>query len=613
MPKRVFGIIIISLLVIFILVSCSGETEFQPAESVPAAEDAAAPSVTPSADQPAAADDTKADTGKTESKEDLAADPGHHVRLRLTDSGKDVFALSGFLRADYRYGPSIMSDGKGGIHAWFASPGDSRKEYDWITYKYSADGGNTWSNEKVVLSPTPGSADAMSVCDPDVFFYDGYYYIGYTGTVNKEGLCNNVFLARSESPDGPFEKWDGKQWGGSPVPSVYFEGIDIGWGVGEPSFVVLDDTLYVYNTLDSFSDVFGWVRATQVHTADLTDPMWPSKLNCEGISVFRNDSLVNGDYTYEDSDSWDVAYLEDSKKFVALATNRRFKDDSCLLYYESDDGVHFERVSELNTNVITGCHNCGLMADGKGHISKDDNTMLGYAYSGSDESRWGMWATRFAPVKIDYTKEIDRSEDGKENLKQSITIDESLLSPKPIMLLTDQLTYTGYLDNPVNIKYYLMNSYRKKTGISAEQIKITYDQGMLRLGEDNRLVPIKEGVSMVEIEYGGLRRQIRIRVLSDDYDETTIRSFYPVCKNYYINAAQPIIMKIRPMAVFEDYSVEELSGYEINANNLKFRSSDTSVVKISRDGTLTPVASGTAVITVQAESCGYTVDVYVNL
>ena len=625
--KRIgkFGIWVFPVLIIsvFFLLSCSKDEASQtgdvpeketavqqaPEEDVPVKEpEEVTPAEETAEPEAEAAEDTAEEDTDTKDTEG-----GVHVRLRLADSGKDVFALWGNGRPDYRYGPSIMSDGKGGVHAWFASPGDSRKEYDWITYRHSDDGGKTWGAEKVVLSPTPGSADLKSVCDPDVFFYDGYYYLGYTGTVNKDGLCNNVFLARSQSPEGPFEKWDGKGWGGAPVPLIYFEGIDIGWGVGEPSFVVLDDTLYIYNTLDSFSDVFGWVRATQVHTADLTDPSWPNAIGCDGISVFRNDSEPESEYMYEDSDSWDVAYLEDSGKFVALTTNRRFKDDSCLLYYESDDGIHFERVSELNTNVISGCHNCGLMSDGSGHIAADDETILGYAYAGSGESKWGMWATRFAPVQIDYTDDIDRSEDGKENLKQEIRIDESLLSSDPIMLMTDQLTYTAYLDSPVNVRYYLMNSRRGRSGISAEEIKIDYDRHMVRLDEKNRLVPIREGITTVGVEYNGLRRQIRICVLPDDYDEASIRTFYPMCRKYNIDASQPIIIKIRPMAVFEDYSLEELSGYEINSNNLKFRTSDASVVRVSKDGTLKPVSSGQAVITVEADNCRYTVDVYVNL
>ena len=536
-----------------------------------------------------------------------------HVRLRLDGEGRDVFALWGSGKPDYRYGPSIIRNEDGSVDAWFASPGDGKKEYDWITYRHSEDGGETWGDEKVVLSPTPQTADLQSVCDPDVFYYDGYYYMGYTGTINKDGLCNNLFLARSQNPDGPYEKWNGKGWGGNPVPVVYFQGIDIGWGVGEPSFVVVSDRLYIYTTLDTFSEVFGWVRATRVHTADPGDELWPAKLNYEGVSVYRNDCIDMNGYTYADSDSWDVAYLEDSGKFVALSTNRRFTEDSCLLYYESDDGVNFVRVSELNTGVISGCHNCGIMADKSGHIGAGMESVIGYAYSGVGQSRWGVWATRFVPVTIDYTDGIDNSEDGQDNLKQRIEIDESLLSDEPVMLITDRLTYSAAVDEPVSIGYYLMNTRRQKSGISADKIRIEkYDSDILELNENNRLVPVREGVTTVGVEYKGLRRDICIRVLPAGCDESHIRTFYPVCRRYDISVNEPVIVKIRPMAVFDNYDIRELSGYEINSNSITFRSSNPSVCTVARDGKVIPVSEGTSVITVEGEDCRYTVDVYVG-
>lgn len=537
-----------------------------------------------------------------------------HIRMRLEGSGSDVFALWGNGRPDYRYGPSIMLDRTGGIDAWFASPGDGKKEYDWITYRHSDDGGKTWGNEKVVLAPTPGTADFKSVCDPDVFYYDGYYYIGYTATVNKEGLCNNVFLARSENPDGPYEKWTGEGWGDIPVPIIYFKGVDIGWGVGEPSFVIVDDTVYVYNTLDSFSEEYGWVRATEVRTADITDPMWPAKLDYKGISIYRNDSNDESDYEYADSDSWDVAYLEESRKFIALTTNRRFKNDSCLLYYESDDGINFDRVSELNTDVIAGCHNCGLMSDAEGHIRKNDPKLIGYAYSGSEGSKWGVWATRFAPVNIDYTDEPDREEDGAHNLKQAIKIDESLLGSGPIMLLTDQLSYTASVGNePIYIRYYTMDIYRRKSSISYEKVKIEkYDPEILKLGDDNRLIALKEGMSIVGIEYEGLRRDICIRVVADGYDDMQISRFYPVCKRMDITMNEPVIIKLRPMAVFRDYDIRELTSYEMSIYNVTFRSSDTSVCTVNKDGRITTISPGVSVITIDCDDCRYTLDIYVS-
>ena len=537
-----------------------------------------------------------------------------HVRIRLADSGSDVFALWGTGRPDYRYGPSIMYTKNGGVDAWFASPGDGKKEYDWITYRPSGDGGKTWGREKVVLAPTPGTSDFKSVCDPDVFYYDGYYYMGYTATVNKDGLCNTVFLARSENPDGPYLKWTGDGWGDIPMPIIYFKGVDIGWGVGEPSFVVVDDTVYVYNTLDSFSDKYGWVRATEVRTADITDPMWPANLEYKGIAIYRNDATDKTNYTYADSDSWNVAYLDECHKFIALTTNRRFKDDSCLLYYESDDGINFERVSEINTDVIAGCHNCGLMSNEAGHIGKNDPKLIGYAYAGSEGSKWGVWATRFAPISIDYTDDVDREEEGTENLKEPIKIDESLLGGGSIMLVTDQLSYTTPLnDNPIPIRYYVMSVFRIRSSIDSSKINFErYDHDMLKVNENNQLVPLREGMSIVGIEYEGLRRDICIRVVPDDYDDTEIRYFFPICKRLDISMNEPVIVKIRPMAVYKDYDIEELSGYEMNVHNISFRSSNPSVCTVKKDGTVTPVGPGASVITVRSEDCKYTVDVYVS-
>ena len=66
------------------------------------------------------------------------------------------------------------------------------------------------------------------------------------------------------------------------------------------------------------------------------------------------------------------------------------------------------------------------------------------------------------------------------------------------------------------------------------------------------------------------------------------------------------------MAVFRNYDIHELSGYEINVNDIKFRSSDTSVCRVKKDGTLTPVKPGTSVITIECEGCRCTIDVYVT-
>ena len=564
------------------------------------------------ASKPAGSPDTKVG-GNEGYNPDLA---GKHIRLRLNDTGYDVFAPVNDGKQDYRYSPSIMLDDKGGIDAWFASPGDGTDEYDWITYRHSDDNGNTWTDEKVVLAPTPFTADLLSICDPDVFYYDGYYYMGYTSTIdkNQKGLCNSLFLARSKNPDGPYEKWNGQGWGGAPVPIVYFNGIEIGWGCGEPSFVILDDTIYVYSTRDSYSGVPDRVRVTEIRTGDLTDPMWPAHLTLKGHAGVRNDYPDDKNYVYSDSDSWDVAYLEESHKFVAINTNRRFTEDSCIVYYESDDGISFERVSELNTNVYAGCHNSGIMSDRYGHIKKGDPILIGYAYSGSGESKWGVWATRFVSAAVDYTDEIDREEDGAPNLKEPMIYAERDIG-RPLMLRTDKLKYTGTVaDGDFEIECYLRDNYRNERRIRSREVNIMgYDENILKVSENGKLTPIAEGMSIVSLEYKGIRRDICVCVLGEGENETRLRGFYPVCSRYDLKVKEPIVVKVRPMAIFGNYDLKELSNMQIMGYGVTFSSSDNSVCSVSPDGTLSPRSEGESTITVRSGGgLKYEIEVHVS-
>lgn len=540
-----------------------------------------------------------------------------HIRLSLNDSGWDVFTPSTARLPDYRYGPSMILNDDGSIDAWFAAPGDGYNEFDWITYRHSDDGGETWSSEKAAISPSPSSPDALSTCDPDVFYYDGYYYMGYTSTINRraKGICNSVFLARSENPDGPYKKWNGSGWGGAPVPIIYFDSIEIGWGCGEPSFVIVDDTIYVYSTKDSYSGVPDRVRVTEVRTADITDPEWPAKLEFRGYAGVRNDTGNEAEYKYRDSDSWDVAYVEESKKFVAVSTNRRFKRDSCILYYESDDGLSFFRVSELNTNVIARCHNCAIMADGSGHIKKDDPMLIGYAYGGSTGSRWGVWATRFAPLMLDYTDEPDRTDEGCQNLKQSMTYRSSTEDAAPMILCTDQLTYSKNAGTGAyKISYYWQDNYKRRQAVPASEIEILdYDQDIVSVDENSSISPKIPGITWVTVGYGGLTRDICLCVMPPEgYSAKKIKSFYPVTDSYEMALVQPYIIKVRPMAVFENYRLHELTGMDFIRYGVKFESEDTSICDVYRDGTVVPISKGDTVINVSTEDGpGYSVKIHI--
>ena len=62
-----------------------------------------------------------------------------------------------------------------------------------------------------------------------------------------------------------------------------------------------------------------------------------------------------------------------------------------------------------------------------------------------------------------------------------------------------------------------MNIYRQKCGLDADKVTVEkYDENILRVNEDGRLIPVGEGMSIVGIEYEGLRREICIKVLPEN-------------------------------------------------------------------------------------------------
>ena len=312
--------------------------------------------------------------------------------LHLTvDEGWIIYQPSSW---GYRYGPSIIIDDDGTINIWFASPGKTKVEWDWIRYRNSTDGGQTWSNEVVALKPTEGSEDAFSVCDPGVIKIGDYYYIGYTSTMNSAGLDNNIYLARSTSPTGPYEKWDGSGWGGDPKPIVAYDGTEGTFGAGEPSFVLMDNTIYMYYSwLDT-------VSYTRVATAPADDPNWPAQLTFQQ-QIEREDAT---------EDSWDVKYIDDYHMFIATSIVNRMQEDSAVVVRQSTDGIHFTVVQYLQDNISEYSHNGGISARDNGHIRLSDANFYCYAYGSSGS--WGSWSTLMNPITISLTDKADTSKTG---------------------------------------------------------------------------------------------------------------------------------------------------------------------------------------------------------
>ncbi|MFD2333503.1 discoidin domain-containing protein [Cohnella sp. GCM10020058] len=295
--------------------------------------------------------------------------------------GWDIY--SGATIGGYRYGPSFIVNSDGSIDMWACSEGGSPLPYDYIRYQRSTDGGATWGSDQIVLPPTAGSMDALSTCDPGVIKFGGYYYIAYTSTTNRGGTNNQIFVARSTSPTGTWEKWNGTGWGGNPQPFIVYDGSPLVYGAGQPSFVVKGSTLYIY-----YSWTDNNMNQMRVATASTANANWPGSLTYHGAGINKS--------SFEDAT--DVKYVEALDKFIGVQTNNWGSDVSYVEVYSSSNGFDFTKEYYMDGDHYARASNAGLSGDALGHIKATDSPFLSYAYGSFGATL--NWNTRLTPITM---------------------------------------------------------------------------------------------------------------------------------------------------------------------------------------------------------------------
>jgi len=264
-----------------------------------------------------------------------------------------------------------------------STPSSGLSYWDQAAYRRTTDDGKTWSTDQMVLKPTLGSRDQLSVCDPGLVKAGNYYYVGYTSTEDTAGVFNHAYVARSTSPTGPWQKWNGSGWGGNPQPVITFTGNSKSWGAGEPCMVVNNDTLFFYYTWNDVN-----ILETRVATVNASDTIWPAHVVLRGTAVDK--STISG------ADHCDIKYRADLKKYYAIHTAARLTVNSYIVLWESADGISFTKIAEIRSNLKPYLHNCGWSGDEKGHIDPSKRQYLSYAY-GPD---WGNWKTAWHPISF---------------------------------------------------------------------------------------------------------------------------------------------------------------------------------------------------------------------
>lgn len=324
-----------------------------------------------------------------------AHDAGGDAPHASTDGGADggvtpllaFHATSGwqvYPGGSYHYGPSILIDTDSSVHMWTCSPGTGGA-WDFIRYHHSTDHGMTWSADVIALQPTAGSVDAYSTCDPGAVKIGTYFYIGYTSTTNSAGTQNDVFVARSTSPTGPFDKWNGTGWGGNPAPVIHYTGVTTDYGYGEPSLVLMGKKLFLYYSDDEAT------QSTNVQTVDdATVDDWPLHLVDHGAAIHRDRNA---------QDSADVKYVDALGVFVAVTSVDRFTPNGSIATYRSTDGLTFTPAAYLGARTQIGTHNVGLSGGLDGHLDVTASNFVGYAYQPAGNG-WGNWPTYVDPITL---------------------------------------------------------------------------------------------------------------------------------------------------------------------------------------------------------------------
>lgn len=515
-----------------------------------------------------------------------------------SDSGFDLYKAPKDLPG-YRYGPSFIVYEDGSIDVWLASGGSGLEQWDWIVYRHYD--GRSWSEEKCVLQPTPNSLDHYSCCDPGVIYLDGYYYLAYTSTLNENQGDNNLFVARSTAPDGPFEKWNGSGWGGNkPKPIRYFSEDQSLWGIGEASFVELDGTLYIYYTVKGADG-----SHTMVATADAANENWPA-------------TMVDRGYALRDTvcDAIDVKYVDKYQRFLAVGAEKRLTEDSFLAFYESRDGITFTRTDICKKNVYEFCHNPGMSGSENGHIAEGRKTFVGYAYG----PEWGVWNTRFQEFTLAPTDKIDLMEEKASNIhvselprdsSDSYSLEHVGISAQSYCTVRVPRSQKSMVVTLSACKRF-HNEWFNLHNLRTEVTLYGYDENIIqRTGEYSLLFNIVGvGETVVTAEFRGHITQVCVIVYEDDAKDS-VTSFTPLVTDTYKidrNTDPGYSPQIKSMLTYGDGRWEMV--WSAQAHPISF-SYDTNKLEIDNNGHIIPKAAGTHTVTVSCYGYSYNITVEV--
>ncbi|MBE6574044.1 MAG: hypothetical protein E7652_06600 [Ruminococcaceae bacterium] len=528
------------------------------------------------------------------------------MTLSLTeDKGFDVFSPYE-TSYSYRYGPTILMNDDGSMETYYSSLGGF-SEWDHLNYMHITSEGEVLP-EETVLQPTPGSYDFNSCCDPGAVYFNGWYYLGYTSTLYKTQNANNVFVGRSKSPTGPFEKWNGSGWGGRAMPIISYDGTTLCWGAGEVAFVELNGTLFIYYTLKAQAPYF----YTMVATADATDENWPLTIS-ESTPALTHGTAQSGA---------DIKYVEAQRKFIGVAIDYSFRENSHIRVYESKDGISFTETQKLYEGVYRYCHNIGLSGDLNGHIKNGDKVYVAYAYSDKPQSEnWGQWATHMQEVTINESNKKLTTDSGVNDLHSFVVREED---DRNIAITTSPHFYNMNVGTEQSCAVYRITSrYRRKLVEDTSLVTFTVEDPEILSINGFKMTALSVGTTNVTAEFDSRRVTFLVRVYPEDVDLNEeipeITEFRAVHDTYYVTNTLVHPLQIRAYIncnwiKWGEASNEDSSKAVFHKDKypLTYTVADESIVHVDQNGMITPMSKGETGVTVSLGDHSFTVRVVVT-
>ncbi len=346
------------------------------------------------------------------------------VEVKADSSSAELLFAHGTPGVDkfYNYCPSIMEESDGTRHIYYCTNKVAGNVTDYIGYRkgtLQSNGTYSYSNETIVLAPTADTWDARHTCDPSVikgsFTYSSHnysYLMAYLGCITNDNSMNEVGIAVSDAPAGPWVKVD------SLNPFEHFTGTSgydgWEWGYGQPSLISIDKAGKILFTFTAGERSGTHIYVEKWDFSNLNSPVQLAARKQVGFTGLKNvngtaDNVLNNvDFAYDEA-TGRIYGIRDNHPNATLYPDVAL--ESQLIYVEehaSDKSIGGNLFKYANFQILKNIgysdsglarnHNCGLVRDEYGHLNNPSEIEV--IITDGEENSGNDWWTALATYRL---------------------------------------------------------------------------------------------------------------------------------------------------------------------------------------------------------------------